>query len=279
MSEKSSTLLILLKMSFIFSITAFSWWFWYADLITQAGQRLNMDSPLPLSQCILILWWVLLLLIIADLLFRKKISIYALTAVYAFSFFTGNDALWASELVWHKQELMTILPPLIFILLFAVVIYRADPTMKWMYGKKTATGEPQPGKWNELSGANKTFTIIGITVAFVFAMYVPCKVNLTIGYLSAAEPVIKHAKVIGAGSTRGKYYYHRYWRLMIDGKEEKFWVYAAAKTEPVAAHTCSTNPDPEPGSELKIQGRNGIYGFSYDKVLWIKGSNGAIICD
>ncbi len=276
MSKKNSTLLKLIS---IFALAAMSWWFWYDDIITQAGLRLNLDSFLPLPQCILVLWWLLLLLIIADLLFRKKMSLYALPAVYAFSFFTGSDTLWASELVWQKQELMTILLPLIFVFLCAGVIYRVDPEMKWLYGKQTAANEYHPKKWNELSGANKTFTVIGMIAAFAFTVYVPYKVNLTIGYLSAAEPVIKHAKIIGAGSTRGKYYYHRYWLIMIDDKEEKFWVYAAAKTEPVAAHTCSTNPDPEPGSELKIQGRNGIYGFAYDKVIWIKGSNGRVICD
>lgn len=84
---------------------------------------------------------------------------------------------------------------------------------------------------------------------------------------------------MGHGETRGKNFYHRYWKIDLDGKPEKFWVYAAANTEPVEGHKCSTNTDPEVGSSLVIIGREGIFGFSYDRVIKILDSKGNTICD
>ncbi len=98
-------------------------------------------------------------------------------------------------------------------------------------------------------------------------------------HLTNQQVVHKRAKVLALGASRGKNFYHRYWVIEFDGKQEKFWVYAAYNTEKEGKRTYATYSDPEPGGTLVLTGREGVFGFSYDHVLWILNAKGKVICE
>ena len=255
-------------------------YFFYHHLFVPAISRLTLSNGWPLPPLILSLFWIFLVLIIIDLIYMKHYSLFAVPAVYFAGFFTGNDALWASELLWNKNIVLIAFILFIYASALLVVIYRVDPNFLWISkGSGAKEKAMPPASWRSLSIWNKTVAVIGLGALTIFGLYVPYNVILTCGYLINQTEKVKQAKVLGVGQIHGKNFFHRYWDIELDGKPQKFWVYAAANTEPVEKHTCSTNPDPEVGSTIVITGREGVFGFSYDRVVRILDAKGNVICD
>ncbi|MDO7743657.1 MAG: hypothetical protein MUP99_07790, partial [Pedobacter sp.] len=113
----------------------------------------------------------------------------------------------------------------------------------------------------------------------IFALYVPYKVILVSGYLLNETHVEKQAKVLKLGESHGKNFFHRYWIIEMDGRQETFWVYAAANTAPEEKNNCATHTRPEIGSTLVMMGREGVFGFSFDRVVRILDVKRNVICD
>ena len=217
---------------------------------------------------------------IYDLIYRKFISLFVAPALYLIVFFIGKDVLWPTEILWDKNYILIGIILAIYAFSLLAIVYRLDPDLKWI--TKGSTGKDQTQTttgWQELSSWNKIVSVFGLSALTLFALYVPYRVILVSGYLINATSIEKRAKVIGHGESHGKYFHHRYWVIALDGKQEKFWVYAAANTAPDEKYNCATHSDPEVGSTLVMVGREGFFGFSFDKVVRILDVKGEVICD
>ncbi|RZM27506.1 MAG: hypothetical protein EOO88_12775 [Pedobacter sp.] len=255
-------------------------YFFYRYVLDPSISRFTLNNEWPLPPVIISLCWILLSLMIIDLIYHTRISLLAAPAVYFVTFFTGNQALWASEILWNKNYLLTVAILAVYALVLLTIIYRADPEFGWITKKLGDKQEGKPGaNWKSLSLWNKAVAVFGLFILSGIALYVPYKVVLTCGYLINQDQVVKRARVLGHGSTRGKNFFRRYWDIEIDGRQERFWIYAAANTEPEGKYKCSTHTDPDTGSTLVIKGRDGIFGFSYDRLLEIRDAQGNIICN
>ena len=262
------------------SVIGFGTFLFYHYIFNKVVLRLSMNNEFPLSIVIFSFCWIFLALMIFDLIYRKFFSRFIAPALYLIVFFTAKDALWVSELLWNRNYLLVGIILAIYALSLLAIVYRFDPKFKWITKGNTEKKQNQSaGGWDALSLWNKIVTVIGLSALTIFALYVPYKVILVSGYLINATPIEKRAKVIGHGESHGKYFHHRYWVIELDGKQEKFWVYAAANTTPAAKNNCATHTDPELGSTLVMMGRQGIFGFSFDRVVRILDAQGEVICD
>ncbi|MBE9601485.1 hypothetical protein [Pedobacter sp. MC2016-24] len=252
----------------------------HSDIFEPARLRLISESGLPLSEIVLSVWWLFLLLIVYDILFQKKLSLFVAPAIHFFTFFTANDALWASQLVWNKNHLLIASCLVIYLAAIFWVVYITDRNFTWLFkNKKNPNPRNAAYEWKALSGWNKAWLLIGIVGLSLITMYVPYQVLVCTGYLMAKDNQTITAKITGSGSIRGKYFYHRYWTIELDRSNEQFWVYSAAKTQPVQSHTCSTSPDAPAGSTLVLQVRKGPFGLSYDRILKIMDESGKVSCE
>jgi len=252
----------------------------YHYIFNQVVLRISMNNEWPLPMFIFSLCWIFLVLMIFDLIYRKFFSLVAAPGVYFGVFFTSKDVLWASEILWNRNYMLVGSILAIYAFSLLAVVYRLDPDLKWL--TKGTPGKDQTQTttgWQELSSWNKIVSVFGLSALALFALYVPYKVILVSGYLINTTPIEIHAKVMGHGESHGKYFHHRYWVIELDGKHEKFWVYAAANTAPDEKYNCATHSDPELGSTLVMVGREGVFGFSFDKVVRILDAKGEVICD
>lgn len=252
----------------------------YHYVLSQVVLRISMNNTSELPILIFSFCWIFLGLMIYDLIYRKFLSLFVAPALYLMVFFMGKDVLWPSEILWDKNYILVGIILAIYAFLLLAIVYRLDPDLKWItkgtVGKdqiQTTTG------WQKLSSWNKIVSVFGLSALVLFALYLPYKVILVSGYLINAAPVEIRAKVIRHGESHGKYFHHRYWVIEFDGKQEKFWVYAAANTAPDEKYNCATQSNSELGSTLVMMGREGVFGFSFDKVVRILDAKGEVICD
>ena len=251
----------------------------YTSIFKQTLLLLTKNNEWPLPPFIFTLVWLFLVVILIDLIYRTKYSILATLPVYFACFFTAKDALWAGEILWHRNYWLIVVLIAIYVLALSVVIYRFDPAFKWVFGRKPNANDETPmQQWRQTTFWSKATSILGFCIIMAIALWVPYKVVLTTGYLRNYHTVTKHATVISLGATRGRNFYHRFWVIELDGNREVFWVYAAANTEDEGKNTCSTYSSVEPGATLTLVGREGVFGFSYDQVIQIKNVKGEVIC-
>ena len=262
------------------SIIGIGTYIFYHYILTQVVLRIRMTYTSEIPILIFSFCWIFLALMIYDLIYRKFISLFVAPALYLIVFFLGKDVLWPTEILWDKNYILIGFILAIYSFSLLAIVYRLDPDLKWL--TKGTPGKDQTQTttgWQELSSWNKIVSVFGLSVLTLFALYVPYKVILVSGYLINATPIEKRAKVIGHGESHGKYFHHRYWVISLDGKQEEFWVYAAANTAPDEKYNCATHSDPEVGSILVMAGREGVFGFSFDKVVRILDAKGEVICD
>jgi len=259
------------------SVIGFGTFLYYHYIFNKVVLRLSMNNEFPLSIVIFSFCWIFLALMIFDLIYRKFFSLVAAPAFYLMAFFTAKDALWASELLWDRNYLLVGIILAIYAFSLFAIVYRFDPDFKWIT-KGSAEKEPATS-WSALSLWNKIVTVIGLSALTIFALYVPYKVILVSGYLTDEIHVEKQAKVLRLGESHGKNFHHRYWVIEVEGRQETFWVYAAANTTPGDKNNCATHTGPEIGSTLVMMGREGVFGFSFDKVVRILDAQGEVICD
>jgi len=262
------------------SVLGFGTYLFYHYVFNKVVLRLSMNNEFPLSIVIFSFCWLFLALMIFDLIYRKFFSLVAAPAFYLIVFFTAKDALWASELLWNRNYLPVGIILAIYALSLFAIVYRFDPKFKWIMKGNTEKDQIQSTtSWKELSPWNKLVTVFGLSALTLFALYVPYKVILVSGYLINETHVEKQAKVLRLGESHGKNFHHRYWVIELDGRQETFWVYAAANTTPDDKNNCATHTGPEVGSTLVMMGREGVFGFSFDKVVRILDAQGEVICD
>jgi len=259
------------------SVIGLGTYLFYHYVFNKVVLRLSMNNEFPLSIVIFSFCWIFLALMIYDLIYRKFFSLVAAPALYLIVFFTAKDALWASELLWDRNYLLVGIILAIYAFSLFAIVYRFDPKFKWIMKGNT---EKEPAtSWSALSLWNKIVTLFGLSALTIFVLYVPYKVILVSGYLTNETHVEKQAKVLRLGESHGKNFYHRYWVIEVEGRQETFWVYAAANTTPGDKNNCATHTGPEIGSTSVMMGREGIFGFSFDRVVRILDAKGEVICD
>jgi len=259
------------------TVIGFGTYLFYHYVFNKVVLRLSMNNEFPLPIVIFSFCWIFLALMIFDLIYRKFLSLFIAPAFYLIVFFTAKDALWASELLWNRNYLPVGIILAIYALSLFAIVYRFDPKFKWIM--KGSTENESATGWVALGLWNKIVTVIGLSALTIFALYVPYKVILVSGYLTNETDVEKQAKVLRLGESHGKNFFHRYWVIELDGRQETFWVYAAANTAPDEKNNCATHTGPEVGSTLVMMGREGVFGFSFDRVVRILDAKGDVICD
>lgn len=268
------------KLLIAISVIGVGTYLFYHYIFNKVILRISMNNEWPLPMFIFSLCWIFMALMIFDLICRKFFSLVAAPAIYFAVFFTAKDALWASELLWNKNYVLIGIILAIYAFSLFAIVYRFDPKFKWITKGSAGKDLIQSARsWKELSSWNKIVAVFGLSILVIFTLYVPYKVILVSGYLINETRVEKQAKVLGLGESHGKNFYHRYWVIELDGKQETFWVYAAANTTPAEKHSCATHTGPEVGSTVVMSGRKGVFGFSFDKVVRILDAKGEVICD
>jgi len=267
----------LIKAIFLIGIGTY---LFYHYILTHVVLRIRMTYLSELPILIFSFCWIFLSLMIYDLIYRKFLCLFVAPALYFIVFFLGKDVLWPTEILWDKNYILIGIILTIYAFSLLAIVYRLDPDLKWI--TKGTPGKDQlqiTTGWQELSSWNKILSVIGLSALTLFALYVPYKVILVSGYLINATPIEINAKVIGHGESHGKYFHHRYWLIEVEGRQETFWVYAAANTTPGDKNNCATHSNPEVGSTLVMAGREGVFGFSFDKVVRILDAKWDVICD
>ncbi|WP_157262931.1 hypothetical protein [Pedobacter steynii] len=226
---------------------------------------------------------VLLISLTVDFFWKKGFSIFFLLLFYILGFFLKNDMLWAARLLWNKNHLLIFFCTLLFLALVSAVLYRlyhSDNVWTKHYQNKPKTSAQK--SWKEESIFIKIVTLPFFGLLIYFMASVPFNAVSVAGYLACNQEVKKTAGITNKGavrgSGRGSGFYHRYWTIDIDNREERFWIYAAVNTETSKGLPCSAH-DPEVGSTLLINGREGLFGFAYDQVVEIKSPDHRIYCE
>jgi len=218
-----------------------------------------------------IAYFTIVVLVCMGSLFIKapKFPVVWLIMLVPLTFFLRNDIFWADKLVWFTSFPIILFLEGLLLLLFGLVSFRAAGTTAVKQLRSVADG-------NE-STFMKLLTIPYVALILLAGWWLVDSAFLATIYHLPGKTVQVTANVYGLGSTRGKYYYHRYWKLQFsNGKKENFWVYAAANTE--TGYKCSTIHDPKPGATVYITGRQHWLGFSYEKVDSIFTENGTLYC-
>lgn len=217
--------------------------------------------------------------LVVDLFLKQGLSIFFFLKFQILGYFLRNDVLWPSFLIWNINYFTIIIILLAFFILVFIVFYKVF-TSENLFTKHRKGKEKMNWSWKKDSLFSKIFSVATLGIMLFCLTYVPLRTILMMGYLFAQEDLIINTKIIVTGadqglSGKGSGYYHRFWKVNVHGKSEKFWVFAATSSD---AKNCAWD-DPEVGSLIKIKAKKGFLGTAIIDVLEIKNPDGKIRCE
>lgn len=221
----------------------------------------------------------LMIALLIDLFLKQGISIFFFLNFQILGYFLRNDVLWPSFLIWNINYFAIIIILLAFFMLVFIVFYKIFNSEN-LFTKNWKGKEKINWSWKADSIFSKAASVAILGVIIICLLYVPFRTVLMIGYFSAQEDFVLETKIIGKGAdkglmSKGSGYYHRFWKLDVNDKIEKFWVFAAV----ASSNKNCVSIDPEVGSLLKIKAKKGFLGTAIIDVLEIKNPDGKIRCE
>ena len=164
----------------------------------------------------LLIYFCLTLIVFILSLFRSpnKFTMSWALPLVMFTLFMGSDSVWQRGLLWNKNYLVIYSINTLIILFFIVVLFHSNKIrIKSLIEELKQKPEPL---YEKIISVLAVFLFVGAT------WWIINQIICTAAYYLPQKEAHYTAEVTSTGSTRGKYYWHRYWNMKLSNGKKKF---------------------------------------------------------